>query len=231
MVSRFLCLLFFAYLCNKPLTTEQLMPIFRRLDSPERVRLFQKAAFGLDMKYLGNDKEEILPLLRGFRLFSMGGGKKIFNLISKTDAWLRSGVNIFDYQYVISTGKSSHTFRQTVFFVNSKMLGLPEFYMKPENFLMRLGRYIGIDDIDFERFPEFSRQYWLKGDDEDYLRYTMNDDVLQFFTLEKGWHMEAVNYYFVLYKHNVVFHPNSIASFYRTGMRVFDLMKSEKESE
>lgn len=199
---------------------------FIRLNSPERIRLFQKIAFDLGMDYYETDEKQLLPLLRGFKLFSVGT-KKIFNLLSHVDDMHESDVSVFDYQYTVSTGKTTVTFRQTVFFMNSKLLGLPEMYMKPENLLHRIGHFFGFKDINFEAYPDFSRQYWLKGDDQDYIRYTMNEKVLEHFTSEKDWYMETVNYYFILYKHNVVFHPNSIKSFYLNGMKLFDMLKQE----
>ena len=88
-----------------------------------------------------------------------------------------SDINVFDYRFTISTGKTSVTKEQTVFFMNSKELGLPDFYMKPEHFLHKIAAFLGFEDIDFEEFPGFSDQYHLKGEDEHYIRAVMGEDV------------------------------------------------------
>src|SRR4029077_13545783 len=65
----------------------------------------------------------------------------------------------FDYIYTVSSGKSSHTYRQTVYFRYSKELALPHFVMVPEKWYHRIGTYFGMQDIDFVQYPTFSKNY------------------------------------------------------------------------
>ncbi|MDV7396619.1 hypothetical protein RZS08_34805, partial [Arthrospira platensis SPKY1] len=76
----------------------------------------QNVALQLGMKYQAADEWGVYRLLKDFRLFRRGGQRKITNLLSQREGWLESEAYIFDYRYVISTGKSSRVYKQTVFF-------------------------------------------------------------------------------------------------------------------
>lgn len=184
----------------------------------------QELASQLEMSYAEKEEWGLIALLKDFKLFRVGGAQKITNILSKKDEWLETETHVFDYQYTVSTGKSSVSFKQTVFFVNSKKLGLPHFWMKPETFFHKIGHFLGIKDINFEAFPQFSDQYYLKGDDEEYIRATMNEKVLHFFTIEKNWNLEGVNYFMIFYCHNTVIPPHLIKDFYKKGTKICEML-------
>lgn len=198
------------------------------MSKQQRIASMKRVAYDLDTKFQEKDEWGLIGLLKGFKLFRRGMRKKVTNILHKQETMLQMETRVFDYAYTISTGKSSRTFQQTVFFVESKSLGLPEFLMKPENFFHKIGTFLGMQDIDFEEYPEFSDQYLLKGEDEDYIRATMTDPVLKFFTVEKNWTLEGVNYYLVLYQNNVLLPANRIKRFYHKGIEIADLLIREK---
>lgn len=178
------------------------------------------ASKGFD--YLDIDEFGTKAYLKGFELFKSGSGK-IRNLSQQKSSSLDTEINIFDYKYTVSTGKTSVTYDQTVFFVNSKKLGLPQFYMKPENIGHRIAAFLGWEDIDFEKYPAFSDKYHLTGEHEDFIRHTFNDLVLKFFSKTSGWSIEAANYYLIFYSHNSLVPENIIFDFHRLGMGIFEL--------
>ena len=136
-------------------------------------------------------------------------------------------MNIFDYRYTVSTGKSSQTFKQTVFFINSKRLAMPEMLMKPEHFFHRLGNWLGLQqDIDFEEHKVFSENYLLQGEDEPQVRSTMDKkEVIRFFTIEKEWHLESVGYFMIFYQHDRLIPPHEIKHLHARGMMLFENFK------
>ena len=151
------------------------------------------------------------------------------HLLQKKDGLLEMNLHIFDYQYTISTGKTSHTYKQTVFFVESKKLALPEFWMKPENFFHKIGAWLGIEDIDFDAFPEFSNQYYLKGKDKEAVRDMMDNRVLHFFTVNKDWYLEGVNYYMIFYKDEQLLSSGQIYKFFNKGMELYRMLSAQND--
>jgi hypothetical protein len=193
----------------------------RRLQEMEFVATKLNSSFRL------KDDFGLRNMLMDFKLFRTGGSKGITNIIwnkSEELEWY-----VFDYKYVISTGNSARRISQTVFFMDSKKLGLPEFSMKPENLLHRIGTWLGWDDIDFMEYPKFSDQYFLKGENESFIRKSFDEGVLKLFSIEKGWWMEGLGYYLILYKKNKKLKTYQIVDFHKKMLYLYDLFKNDKD--
>lgn len=200
--------------------------------SNKRTQALEQVAFDLEMQFQPKDQWGLFEFLRDFKLFQAGGRQGITNVMHRKEGMLDTEINIFDYQYTVSTGKSTVTFQQTVFFVQSKKLGLPHFWMKPETISHKIGEWLRLQkDIDFAQYPTFSEQYWLKSADEDYLRATMNRPLLRFFTIEKDWSLEGCNYYLIFYKNYKLLPPETIREFYRKGMKICEMLYLEEDGK
>jgi hypothetical protein len=204
------------------------MAFFEKLDQVERRDALRKTAFDLNMDFQEEDEFGMMALLRDFRLFKKGHSKKITNILHKVGELMEEKVNVFDFKYTISANNHSKTYRQTVFFMQSKRLALPEMLLKPESFFHKVGAWLGMQDIDFEEFPDFSDRYLLKGEDENRIRQAMgNEAVVRFFMVEKDWCMESVGFFLILYKENALATPAHIKSFYEQGMALCHYFKLE----
>lgn len=200
------------------------------LNYSKRASYLQEYAKYMKMSYNPTDEWGLMNRLLDFDLFRKGRQKVIFNLMEKKDAFMDEQVYIFDYAYTRGKKKKNdrHRYMQTVFFMQSKHLGLPEFLMKPETFFHKVGNYLGMShDIDFVEHPEFSEQYLLQSSDEDRLRGLMNDEILHFFKVEKDWSLEGIGYFMIFYKHNTLLSPATIEYFHKKGMGIYDQMKGK----
>ncbi|MBK8502989.1 MAG: hypothetical protein IPL46_12695 [Saprospiraceae bacterium] len=187
----------------------------------------QQIAGQLSCDYRSKDDFGLIKLLADFKLFNSGGRRSIRNILSHDVPSLDCKIWIFDYHYTISTGHSSHTVKQSVFFIQSKELGLPHFHLRPEHFLDKIGSWFGMEDIDFDEYSNFSKAYHLKGADEYMIRKTFSDRVIDYFTSEPGWHVEGLNYYLVIYRAKKLLHPTQLAAFEGKGHEVFQIFKGE----
>lgn len=75
-------------------------------------------------------------------------------------------IDFFDYSYVTGSGRSRSTHRYTVALIQAFKVQVPDFDLKPENFLHKLGELVGFKDIDLPAFPLFSEKYRLTALDE-----------------------------------------------------------------
>jgi hypothetical protein len=203
--------------------------MFKAAFNDGRTEQLRLTAQELGMKFSEEDDYGMIGLLRDFHLMDTGGKKEITNLMTYTSPLMEDRFHIFDYKYTISTGKSAHTYRQSVFFINSKQLAMPEMLMKPEHFFHRLGTWLGLEqDIDFEEHPDFSHNYLLQGEDEARVRRTMNqDEVIRFFTVEKDWSLESVGFFLIFYQHDRLIQPHEIKYLHERGMMLFKNFKAE----
>jgi hypothetical protein len=190
-----------------------------------RSEALRKIAFYENMDFREKDEFKMINYLRPFRLFNAGSGRKISNILISKEPLLEGQIRSFDYQYTVSSGKSSVTYRQTVFWANSKLLGIPPFRMQPETFMHRIGTFLGMQDIDFELYPEFSKKYLLRSSDEESIRDFFTDKVLSFFSDLQGLHLEALNYYFILYRDKKLADPVDYPAFLDTSRTVYKLFR------
>ncbi len=205
------------------------MSILSKAKLRERTEQLRAAAFELGMDFEEKDEYRMIALLRDFKLFRTGGRKTISNILTKTSSLMEEKINVFDYRYTISTGKSSHTYHQSVFFIQSKQLAMPQMLLKPEHFFHKIGAWLGMQDIDFEEHPEFSDRYLLQGEDEDRIRRTMsNEAVMRFFTVEKNWHLESIGFFLILYQDKKLIMPSHIKTLYGKGMKLYEQLKTEE---
>lgn len=195
-----------------------------RLTRPEAL---QRMAAEWGMTYQPKDEWGLQRQLADFRLFRRGGSRRITNLLQSRDEMLETSFHLFDYRFTVSTGKSSKVFNQSVFFVESKRLGLPQFTMKPENFLHVIGDMLGFKDIDFEAYPKFSKNYYLKGEHEELIRSTLPHRFLRFFSQEREWHLEAVNYYLVFYRIDHLARPRELKTFFDKGKEIYKMLRDQ----
>lgn len=165
--------------------------------------------------------------LRHLQLFRQGGGKKLENLFGSKSFY--SDQYLFDYSYVVSTGKSSHKFTQTVMFFDCRNLSLPDFFLKPENFFDVLKEWFGFSDIDFFSHPDFSKDYRLTGDFESVIRYYFDEQVLGLLSQHKSFWMEASNFYLIIYKNKELIPAPQVPAFIRFCKMVYELFRLRSE--
>lgn len=128
---------------------------------------------------------DFLSIFDGFRFFSKGRSRKPYNI----SEGYRNNLSwkLFDYRYTVGGGKNSRTYSQTVACVDVAASGLPKFMLGSEWRIFHLiGDVFGFRDIDFVDSPAFSRQYLLKGQDEDAIRRLFTAETRYFFEQKKN---------------------------------------------
>jgi hypothetical protein len=186
----------------------------------------------LEFQFHPEDDYGIEAQLQDFRLFSQGRSKSIDRIMRKQDGLMDFDIAIFDYSYQMwgSSAKDKRV-HQTVFFLQSAKLGLPELWLQPETLVHKLGELVGFTDIDFVRFPKFSGNYRLTGGDEEYIRHHFTDEVLNYFTMNKGWSMEGLGFYLLFYRKGTLIPSAQIEQFYKRGQEVYKLMTDEEAQQ
>ena len=129
--------------------------------------------------------------LGSFHLFRIGRSRKGKNLMrGKAEG---ADAIVLDYQYTTGSGKSSHTYVQTVVLYPGipTEARLPDFTLAPEHWWNKIGELFGYRDINFESNEEFSKHYLLRGSDESAIRAAFGTNVLAYFAQNQGWSVES----------------------------------------
>ena len=177
----------------------------------------------LGLRFVAKDDGTLFDALSHFRLFSEGTGRKIRNVfLGQADD---REIAIFGYRYTVPHGKNNQTIQQTVMSFRSEQLNLPQFEMRPESFLHKIGKAFGMQDINFEDHPTFSKKYLLRASDEAAVRGVFNDNVLRHFAQNTGVNVEADGNRLIYYRAASRVSPNQIRMFMEEGFRVVGLFQ------
>ena len=185
----------------------------------------KRIAKDLKMSYKAIDDFGLDTLLMDFQLFQKGRKRVIKNLMRKNDG--KVDIRIFDYIYLRGGGKRRRRREQTVMFIHSNQLGLPEFLMKPESILHKIGVKFGFQDINFVDHEKFSNDYLVQGEHEDFVRDLFERKLLRYFTFKGNWSLEGLNYYLIIYKHGKLMKTKDLRAFYDRGLQIFNILKEK----
>jgi hypothetical protein len=162
--------------------------------------------------------------LGAFPLLEHGRGREGRNVLTGTLA--SRPVTICDYRYVVQSGKSSHEVRQTVVVFTDAQPGLPDFELRPENVFHKLGAVFGYQDIDFDSSEEFSKQYLLRGTDEEAIRRVFNSGVLMLLSAQPGWSVQASAGRLMVFHAAKVAEAATIPSFAADALRIAGVFRT-----
>lgn len=125
-------------------------------------------------------------LTAGSNLTTLGRSRHVRNVIELPELE-GARMTLFDFSYVIGSGKRNRTYQQTVTRVQSPRLNLPAFDMRPESVLFKIAQSLGMKDIDIAEAPTFSRMYMLRGQDEAAIRRLFTPELLRFCEGSRGF--------------------------------------------
>ncbi len=204
----------------------------RRKKLAERSAAFRQLAQERGMSFFEKDVFGLVSQLQAFELFQLNRGSRWDRMGPITNV-LRGQVGdadvyLFDYVYVVSTGKSTHEVRQTVFFANDKSWYLPNFRLKPETWWHKVLQKIGVRaDIDFPDSPNFSNRFWLTGEFEDIIRKKFGGDLQGFLTERPPVHLEGCNYYLIAYKPGKALNADEAQAFFEHCCQITKLLQEK----
>jgi hypothetical protein len=195
----------------------------------KRRKALEQVARRLGMSFSAELPEGIRSRLlqAGFKLFEQGYDRRFYNSMSKR---LIDGTEIgaFDYQYRypsgrgksrrIVWGKSRGTHCQSVFWAYCEDLRLPHFRLHPNIPLFHdIAKAFGMQDINFEGHPRFSRSYLLRGEDEAKIRLRFHPRFLSFLEQHPPCCAEGSGPQLIVWRDDQQVSPEKMADWLRFG--------------
>ena len=192
----------------------------------KRSEAIRDIAMRIGFSFTKKVEKSFLMSLPEFVTFKKGHSRKVSNLMKGS----KNGVSwsIFDYRYTVGGGKNSHTYNQTVAFA-SLNINLPNFSLTKENFFHKIGNIFGYKDIDFDNFPDFSKNYFLKGEDEQSIRSIFTPELLNYFQNNPTiLNVEANKNYLLYYKLSKRSKPEELISFIAEAAKIVRLFDKKE---
>jgi hypothetical protein len=192
------------------------------LAEKKRTEAWRHAAEELGFQFQATGSS-ILLRFPGFHLFSQGRNHTVKNLLQGKTADL--DVAIFDYSYTTGSGKNRKTWHQTVIAFEFDEPQLPGFSLRPESIFHKIGQWFGYRDMNFDTHPRFSKQYVLRGENEDAVRERFPDHVLEYYEGTTGVCTEASGGRLVHYRATTRQPPEKARELLEEGFEVLALFR------
>jgi hypothetical protein len=197
--------------------------IYQNQKERERTKALEVTAAQLGWSFAATAPMNMIAGLERFPLFNQGYGKKIKNFMYGQASGVKTAV--FDYIYTVGGGKSSHTYFQSVVYLEPANLNTPFFSLRPENFIHKMLGAFGYQDIDFGQRPEFSKNYLLRGQNEMSIRQAFNDQVLAFYESYGGTCTDAGGNQLFVFRSSHRLEPQEIEGYVGVGLQLMNLLQ------
>ena len=184
----------------------------------KRTEAMTPVAASLGMEFSAEADDSLLQVLEVFKLFNRGHSRKMRNVMkAETDS---AQLAVFDYRFTTGHGKHQTVHKQTVFSMKTSELNPPQFLLRPEGFLDKVGSIVGGQDIDFDSHPLFSKQFVLQGDNEEEVRRFFDAELLEYFEKNEGLYVESAPGMFIFF-HRKLNKPDQIRGLMDQGYAAY----------
>lgn len=195
----------------------------------KRLAALQHAADRLGWRFEPTGEWILSSPFADFPLLTAGGKDHACGTATAVISSADGHLVVFEYCYTTGAGKSRSTHRQTVAAVridgdrrrrSIRPNGLPRFRLCPEDAFHRLAQVFGYQDIDFDDWPEFSRRWLLRGEDESAIRAFFDGRRIEALQNESPVTIEAGGEWVLIYRFRTREKPERIAEFIEHAERV-----------
>ena len=219
----------------------------------------QLVAQQLKLRFSAKGDDSIAPLLANLDFFAKGMNCSVTNLMQGNISRQNKSpvtVAIFDYQYALGLGErtdvsygedgvsvsssnNSTYFSQTVMVFYDESVNAPWYNLRPEDIFDKLANVVGFEDINFQDFPIFSKQYRLQSDNIKEVRDLFQPNLIKFYETNKMCAevngSSIVIYPFPINRHQSYRHgnsarstflsPNEVSPFLSKGLKLLNLLE------
>ena len=132
-----------------------------------------------------SEKNKDIQFLNDFLFFKTRQINHIYNEIHNEKNTLR----LFDIEFTEGEFIAKEVVRTTMLHI--KIPQAPIFTLDKEGFLQKVYGLAGFEDIHIENHKDFSKRFYLLGDDENAVKKFFNDELVHFFESNPYFHIES----------------------------------------
>ena len=151
----------------------------------KRQKLLQKLSNILDWNYLPDPVSNYGELEHFLYFKTKWINFRYNNLESKNKDFL-----LFDLSYSEGAFIAKEDLRSTFLQIKGPEK-MPVFALDKENFMTNILQLSGLKDIDFKEYPDFSKRFYLRGEDEKAIRAFFTGNLIFFFESHPAYYLES----------------------------------------
>ena len=189
-----------------------------------RRKAFQEIADSLHLTYLPDGDEALISSFAQMPLLASDRGNRAFNVLQGNFQGVE--VTVVDWESTSGSGENSTTRVETVLQLRSSDLQLPNFTLRPQNWIHGIAVGLGLPDINFDSHPRFSKQSLLNGMNEEQIRRVFTPRVLEFFEEHPTWQAGGNQDRFLFGVSSKKLAPKEIRDYINEGLNLLNRFKS-----
>ncbi len=163
-------------------------------------------------------------------VFSYGDHIRIDNEIWGN--WKDVNISVFEVRYIEDSNNGKSSSSRIAISIDITDKPTAQFQLKQEYDYHKIGQIFGYQDIDFPEFTDFSKNYLLRGDNENEIRQLFSPQVIKYFELFRSVNFESFKHMGIESDGNVfVFHkplrmcaPDELEKFLDEGVDIYRVL-------
>jgi carbonic anhydrase len=191
----------------------------------KRQTTLQEIADNYSLNYEADVKEDT-EVLDDFRYFRTKRIEKIYNRLFNKDA----SFSVFDIHYSEGEFIAKEDVRTTMLHIKFDHQ-IPEFTLDSEGFLERVYAIAGYNDIPIDNHSDFSKRFYLLGDDPKSVQDYFTDDLVRFFESNSYYHVESDGISLLVFKSQRTAGVKEIKQLLDFGERLSKIVVKEESQQ
>ncbi|WP_339684922.1 SulP family inorganic anion transporter [uncultured Nonlabens sp.] len=191
----------------------------------KRQTTLQEIADNYSLNYEADVKEDT-EVLDEFRYFRTKRIEKIYNRLFNKDA----SFSVFDIHYSEGEFIAKEDVRTTMLHIKFDHQ-IPEFTLDSEGFLERVYAIAGYNDIPIDNHSDFSKRFYLLGDEPKLVQDYFTDDLVRFFESNTYYHVESDGISLLVFKSQRTAGVKEIKQLLDFGKRLSKIVVKEEAQQ
>jgi len=151
----------------------------------KRQLTLQEISKDFNLQYQASRSEDV-RFLDGFKHFSTKQIERIYNRLFNTENTFK----LFDINYSEGEFIAKEDVRTTMLHIKLNSV-IPGFTLDQEGFLEKVSAFAGFKDIAIENHSDFSKRFYLRGEDSVAIQSFFTDNLVLFFESNPYYHVES----------------------------------------
>ena len=205
-----------------PFASRRLLPVPKIIKNSltRRQTSMETLAENYALTYHSKKKKEV-AFLNNFSFFNTKNIHHIYNRLSDEN----SSISLFDIEFSEGEFIAKEVVRKTMLHMDLKFT-IPEFTLDKEGFLEKVSAFAGYKDIHIENHNDFSKRFYLLGDNEAGIAKLFDDKVTRFFESNPYYHVESNGSALLIFGKTRLASVKEIKALYDFGKRLKDVISS-----
>ena len=180
----------------------------------KRQLTLQEISKDFNLQYQASRSEDV-RFLDGFKHFSTKQIERIYNRLFNTENTFK----LFDINYSEGEFIAKEDVRTTMLHIKLNAI-IPGFTLDQEGFLEKVSVFAGFKDIAIENHSDFSKRFYLRGEDSVAIQRFFTDNLVLFFESNPYYHVESNRTSVLVYSKERIAGVKEIKSLHDFGKRL-----------